>query len=135
MHVIVRSGTSIVRLGDGVLHEPHRRLLQMRERLSKRLQIDIHVVTAGTLLEIGLDLIEESHDGTAAILAELAADEVERLYAVGSLVNLRNASIAHELLHPVLGDVPVTPKNLLRQHCIGEPAVSEDTFDHGGQEA
>src|SRR5262245_667005 len=132
MHITVRPGTSIVRLGDGVLHEPHRRLLQMRERLPKRLQIDIHVIAAGTLLEIALNLVEEGHYGTPAILAELAANEVERLYAIGSLVNLRDPGIAHELLHPVLGDVPVPPENLLRQHRVGEPAVSEDTFDHRG---
>src|SRR5215510_2221537 len=124
MHVIVRSGTSIVGLGDGILHEPHRRLLQMRERLPKRLQIDIHVVAAGTLLEIGLNLAEESHDGTAAVLAEFAANKIERLYAIGSLVNLRDPGISHKLLHSMLGDVPVPPENLLRQHCIGEPAVS-----------
>src|SRR5262249_6582062 len=93
------------------------------------------VVAAGTLFQIALNFVEKSHYGTAAVLAQLAANEIERLYAIGSLVNLGDPGITHELLHSVLGDVPVPSKNLLRQHCIGETTVSEHTFDHRGQEA
>ena len=59
-------------------------------------------------------------------LRQLAADEVERLDAVGALVEHGDARIAHELLHAVLGDVAVAAEHLLRQHGVGE-ALSVST--------
>ena len=50
----------------------------------------------------------------AAVLRQLAADQVERLDAVGALVDHGDARIAHELLHAVLGDVAVAAEHLLR---------------------
>ena len=58
----------------------------------------------------------------AAVLRQLAADEIERLDAVGALVDHGDARIAHELLHAVLGDVAVAAEHLLRHHRVGEAA-------------
>ena len=56
----------------------------------------------------------------AAVLRQLAADEVERLDAVGALVDHGDAGIAHELLHAVFGDVAVAAEHLLRHDGVGE---------------
>ena len=43
---------------------------------------------------------------------QLAADQVERLDAVGALVDLGDAGVANELLHAVLADVAVAAEDL-----------------------
>src|SRR4249920_560684 len=101
----------------------------MRQRLAERLEINVHRIAVGALLEVGLHFVEEGHDRPAAVLAELAPDQIERLNAVGSFVNLRNSGIAHELLHAVLGNVSMSPEYLLGQDCVGKTAVSENAFD------
>ncbi len=75
------------------------------------------------LLGEGGDLAEERHHGAAAVARQFAADEVERLDAVGALIEHGDAGIAHELLHAVLGDVAVAAIHLLRQHRVGEADV------------
>src|SRR5262249_8633418 len=107
----------------------------MRQRLPERLEIDIHCIFVVALLEISLHLIEESRNCPATVFTKFTAEQIERLDTVGAFVDLRNARIAHELLHSVLGDVPMAAKNLLRYHSIGEAAVREHTFDHWGEEA
>jgi hypothetical protein len=56
------------------------------------------------------------------------------LDAVGAFVNLRDAGVAHELLHAVLGDVAVAAEHLLRHHGVGETGVGADAFDHRRQQ-
>src|SRR5512135_2334382 len=107
----------------------------MRQRFSERLEIDIHLIAVGVLLEISLYLVEESHDGAATVLAQLAADKIKRLNAIGAFINLRDARVAHELLHAMLGDVAVTPEDLLRHHRIGKTTVREYAFDHRRKQA
>ena len=53
------------------------------------------------------DQLEEGLDGAAAIGAELAADQVERLDAVGAFVDLGDAGVADELLHAPFADIAV----------------------------
>ena len=86
------------------------------------------------LHELG-DLLEEGRDRAAAVAAELAADEVERLDAVRALVDHRDARIAHELLHAVLADVAVAAEHLLRHHGVVEALVGDHAFDDRGQQA
>src|SRR4029079_9018599 len=102
----------------------------MRQRLSQRLEINVHRIAVGTLLQVGLHFVEEGHDRPAAILAKLASDQVKRLNAIGALIDLRNSRIAHELLHAVLGNVSVSAENLLRKDRVGKTAVGEDAFDY-----
>src|SRR5262245_24979352 len=102
----------------------------MRQRLSEWLEINVHRIAVGTLLQVGLHFVEEGHDRPATILAELASDQVERLNAIGALIDLRNSRISHELLHAVLGNVSVSTEDLLRKDRVGKTAVGEDAFDH-----
>ena len=66
------------------------------------------------------DLAEESHDRAAAVLRQLAADEIERLHAVGAFVDHGDARVAHELLHAPFGDIAVAAEHLLRLDRVGE---------------
>ena len=66
------------------------------------------------------DLGEERLQRAAAVLRQLAADQIERLDAVRALVDHGDARVAHELLHAVLGDIAVAAVHLLRQHGVGE---------------
>ena len=94
------------------------------------------IVAVGALvLDEGADLVDERHQRAAAVLAELAADQIERLDAVGAFVNLRDARVAHELLHAVLGDVAVAAEHLLRHHRVGEAGVGEHAFDDRREQA
>ena len=69
VHVIGRAGAGIVGLRQRVLHEPHRRLLQMAERLAERLDIGLHRVVGAVLLDEALHLGEERLQRAAAVLA------------------------------------------------------------------
>src|SRR6185437_16320807 len=103
-------------------------------RLPQGFEIDVHRVAVGTLLEISLYFIEECHHCATAVLAELAADKVERLDTVGAFVYLRNARVAHELLHAMFGDVAVAAEYLLRQNRIGKTAIGKHAFDDWRQQ-
>ena len=67
--------------------------------------------------------------------AELAADEVERLDAVGAFVDHGDAGIAHELAHAVLFDVAVAAEHLLRHDGVVEALVGEHALDHRRHQA
>src|SRR5438874_1289635 len=71
----------------------------------------------------------------SAVLRQLAADEVERLDAVGAFVDHGDAGVAHELLHAVLLNVAVAAEYLLRDHRVLEALVGENAFDHRRQQA
>ena len=87
------------------------------------------------LLAEGSDLVEERHHGTSAILAELAADEVHRLDAVGALIDHRDAGIAHELRHPRFLDIAVAAEHLLGLDGVVEAKIGQDAFRDRGHQA
>ena len=78
--------------------------------------------------------MKEAAQRPAIVLAELAADQIEGLDAVGALVDLRNAGVAHELLHAVVADVAVTAIGLHAQVRNIEPDVGDGRLDQGRQE-
>ena len=129
MHIIARAGAGIVRIAQRVLQKPHGCLLQFAERLIKRRDIGRHRGIAAVLLDVGRDFVEKRLQGTAAVLRQFAADEIERLNAVGALIQHRDACVAHELLHAVFSDVTVAAIDLLRRHRIGETLIGEHAFD------
>ena len=135
VHVVGGAGAGIVGLGHGVLHEPHRGLLQVASGDAERRHQRLHLVIGRLLFDVAADFAEERHQRAAAVLAELAADKIERLDAVGAFVDLRNARVAHELLHAVLGDVAVAAEHLLRHHGVGKTGVGAHAFDHRRQQA
>jgi hypothetical protein len=73
--------------------------------------------------------LQESLDRAAAIGAELAAHQVERLDAVGAFVDLRDAGVADELLHPPFADIAVPAIDLLCVHRGFEALVGEIALD------
>ena len=114
-----------------VLHQPHRRLLQIAERLPQRPDVGLHAPhRAPLLLDEAADLGEESLHRAAAVRRQLAADQVERLDAVGALVDHGDAGVADELLHAPFGDIAVAAEHLLRLDRIGEAQIGEHAFDH-----
>ena len=54
-------------------------------------------------------------------MAQLAADQVERLDAVGAFVELGDAAVAHQLLHAVLADVAVAAEDLHARLVTSKP--------------
>ena len=121
MQVVGRGGAGIVGVGHAVLHQPHGRRLQIVEALLQRLGERRHLLVGAVLLAELVDLLEEGLHGAAAIAAELAADQVERLDAVGALVDHGDAGIAHELAHAVLFDVAVAAEDLLAITAWSKP--------------
>ncbi len=92
------------------------------------------LVVAVFLAEIA-DLLEERHDGAAAVQAELAADEIERLDAVGAFIDHGDAGIAHILAHAVLFDIAVTAEDLLGHDGVVEALVGHHALEDRGDEA
>ncbi len=135
MHVVGRGGTGIVGLRHAVLHQPHGRRLQIVEALLQRLGEGRHLLVGAVLLAELADLLEEGLHGAAAVQAELAADEVERLDAVGAFIDHGDAGIAHELAHAVLFDIAVAAEHLLRHDGVVEALVGEHALDHRRHQA
>src|SRR5262245_63417561 len=106
----------------------------MTERCGERTDERFHRSVA-VRLDVALHLAKERLHGAATILRQLAADEVEALDAVRTLIDHRDARIAYELLHAVLSDVAVPAKDLLRQHGVGEALVGEHAFDNRRKQA
>ena len=76
----------------------------------------------------GGDLGEKRHRRAAAVARQFASHQIERLNAVGALIDHGDARIAHELLHAPFGDVAVAAEHLLRQHRVGESDIGEHAF-------
>ena len=81
------------------------------------------------------DQLEEGPDGAAAVLGQLAPDQVHRLDAVGAFVDLGDAGVADELLHAVLADVAVAAEHLLGVDRGLEALVGEIALDDRGEQA
>ena len=107
----------------------------MAERLAERRHVGLHRLVGGVVLDEAADLAEERHHRAAAVARQLAPDEVERLDAVGALVDHGDAGIAHELLHARLGDIAVPAEHLLRHHGVGEAWVGQHAFEHRREQA
>ncbi|MBA7486871.1 hypothetical protein ES707_22433 [subsurface metagenome] len=107
----------------------------MAERIGERSDVRLHRLVAGVLLGKGSHLGEERHDSAAAVATQLAADEVERLHAVGAFIDHGNARIAHELLHALLGDVAVAAIHLLRHHGVGKAGAGHHALHHRRHQA
>ena len=57
--------------------------------------------------------VEQGAHPAAAVLGQLAADQVHRLDAVGAFVDLGDAGVADELLHAPFADIAVAAEHLL----------------------
>ena len=73
--------------------------------------------------------MEEAAQQPAHVLAELAADQVERLDAVGALVDLGDAGVADILLDAGLADVAVAAEHLHGEVRGGEAVIGEECLD------
>ena len=82
-----------------------------------------------------LHLGEERLQRAAAVLRQFAPDQIERLDAVGALIDHRDARIAHELLHAPFGDVAVAAEHLLRGDGVGEAEIREHALHHRREQA
>ena len=69
------------------------------------------------------DFGKERHHGAAAVARQFAANQIERLNAVGALIEHGDACVAHELLHAMFGDIAMAAIHLLRQHRVGESDI------------
>ena len=65
-------------------------------------QVDLS--DTASLAELTLDVFHPAGEQTPVSNTEFAADEVQRLNAVGALIDLRDAHVAHHLLDAMFGD-------------------------------
>ena len=131
VHVVGRAGAGVVGPCQRVAHEPQRGLLQPVEALLHRFQQGGERFDRLQPIERTRRLRHEGHEGASAVLGQLAADEVERLDAVGALVDHGDAGIADELLHAPFGDIAVPAEHLLGLHAIVEAEVGQYPLQDG----
>src|SRR3546814_4236529 len=94
---MMRARADIVGVCHAILHEPHRRGLELAVRLFEPArEIGECLVALGAAAFL-IDDREESLDRAAAILRELAADEVHRLHAVRAFIDHRSEEHTSEL--------------------------------------
>mmetsp|Transcript_3454 Transcript_3454/g.6118 ORF Transcript_3454/g.6118 Transcript_3454/m.6118 type:complete len:258 (-) Transcript_3454:107-880(-) len=134
VHEIIRARQRIVGVLHAFLHEIHARRLQILGRGLQRGDEFFHPLGFGVVLAEAFHQIEEGHDVLAAVLCQLAANEVERLDAIGALVDHRDPRVAGELGHAPFLDVAMPAVDLLRLHGHVETLVGEKTLDHRGEQ-
>src|SRR3546814_13103508 len=96
---MMRYRADIVWVCHAILHEPQLRVVELAVRLFEPArEIGECLVALGAAAFL-IDDREESLDRAAAILRELAADEVHRLHAVRAFIDHRDARIPDILAH------------------------------------
>ena len=135
MHVRHRTRADVFRVLHAVGHEPHRRRLQLAQRLLER--GGDHRRRLAPLGRRGLlaDDLEQCLHRTAALQRQLAADQIHRLHAVGAFVDHRDPGIADILFHAPFGDIAVAAIDLLRVGRDFIALVGADALDHRGEQA
>ena len=131
VHVVVGARAGVVGFRHGVLHEPHGRLLEVADALFHSIEIRRHLRRRRVFLREGLNLVEKRRQRAPAVLRQFAPHEVERLNAVGALVDHGDARVADELLHAGFGDVAMAAEHLLRLDGVVETAVGQHALEHG----
>ena len=130
MHVVGRGSAGIFGLFHRILHQPHGRGLQVVETLLQALGVKRQLFVFAVLLAEIADFLEERHHRAATVLAELAADQVECLDAVGAFIDHRNTGIADILAHAPFLDVAVAAEHLLRHYRMVKALVGQHALDH-----
>ena len=95
------------------------------EALLQRRDEGLHRLVAGVLLAEGATSLKKAIMARPPSFAELAADEVHGLDAVGALVDHGDAGIAHELRHAPFLDVAMAAEHLLRLDGVVEAEIGE----------
>ena len=70
----------------------------------------------------------------AAVLGQLAADQIQGLHAIRAFVDHGDAGVADELRHAPFLDIAVAAENLLGQHRRLEPLVGQKALDDRGHQ-
>ena len=133
LHVGVGSRAGIVGVGHAILGKPHRRALQMAERLLERLDEPATSPAAFASARSAADHRRTARTPRPPSLASLRPTEVECLDAIGAFVNLGDARVADELLHAPFADIAVAAEHLLGIDRGLEPAIGEVALDHRGK--
>ncbi len=75
--------------------------------------------------------MEEAAQQAAHVHRQLAAHQVERLDAVGALVDLGDAAVAHQLLHAVVADIAVAAQTCTARLVVSKPRSVNIAFTTG----
>ena len=135
MQIVGRRRARIVGVRKAVLHQPHGRVLQLVLGVLQAGHEGGEAFVRCVLAHKGVDLGEEAHHRPAALGRELAADEVQRLHAVGALIDQADAHIAQVLRG---GEVLGEARTAVHLHGVGadlKALVRQEGFHHGGQKA
>src|SRR5208283_6011056 len=93
--------------------QPLRRDVRGRElQGSECLLVSLHHLPERRMVPVLLDErgdgVEETAQRTPGMGGHLTPHKIERLDAVGALVDQRDGAVAYQLLHPMIADVAVT---------------------------
>ena len=134
LHIGISAGADILGVGDAVLGKPHGRGLKLAEGFFERLYKPGGIACGLGLGDVTAEQFEIGADRAAAILGQLAPNQIHRLDAVGAFVDLGDAGVADELVHAPFADIAVAAENLLHVDRDFEPAVGEVALDHRGEQ-
>src|SRR5688500_266440 len=110
--VVVGRGAHLLGIRHRALAELQREFAPFLRRRAERADEFGECRVAGVRLAESADLAEEVLEPDALQLHDLATEQVDRLDLGGALVQGRDARIARQLLHAVLGDVAVATEYL-----------------------
>ena len=137
VEVVHRAGAGLVGVLHSLLRQPAGGALQALVGLGDGLDVRLHRGVARLGGEEGLHGVEEAAQVAPGVRRQLAPDEVHRLDAVGALVDLGDARVAHELLHAVLGGIAIAAADLQREvaHLEAEVGLEglHDRSEQGGE--
>ena len=127
-------GAGIVEVAHAVLHQPHRAVLQLRARRLQPLKVKFHARRRLSRGHELVDLGKEAEHRPPAIGAQLAADQVQRLHAVGAFIDQCDPAIADDLLEAPFAREARSAVHLQAEVGALETLVGQVGFHHRRQQ-
>ena len=130
VQIIRRRRPRMVRVLHAVLHQPHRALLQLLLGVGQAVDEGLDRGFAAVLGHEGVDVGEPAHDRPTAVGRQLAPHQIQRLNAVGTLIDHGDPRIAQILRRREMLRIPRTAVDLHGQRGDVEALVGQIGFQH-----
>ena len=127
------TGPDIVRVRHAILHEPHGGGLQFSVgffETSRKVSQRARFCRSAFVV----DNLEKRLNSTAAILRQLAADQIHCLHAVGAFIDHGDPGVADILFHAPFANIAMSAIDLLRVGRDFIALVRAISFDHRCQQ-
>src|SRR6266542_6059279 len=112
----------------------HRKLLDFADERAERSGELGHPLALTRVLDEALHDDAQPAELDAAVEQHLATQQIERLNAIGALVDRVDAGIAYVLIHAPFPNVPVAAEHLQREIGARHAVVGEERLDHRRQQ-